>query len=305
VPIRLLLGDPESEAVARRGAGERCTRRPSTTRSSGSTTTCWATRTRTARWRGSRRSCTSAGSLAGTIVFVFDGGTLSADRIDALQLTDDELSGFRLCTTAEASELLRDVWRRRQCGRDSRDGKITILPPRRAARMMTAPALARIAAPGARLRAAARDSLHPPAHNVTDCLRRGIGVLVLPNAYDAPAGGAKRRIVATVAGDVAIELRAPIRAVGPRRHAVLGAPVPEAPVEKDGQTRGRKDHICSTRHVGCWLAVLEEPKSATMQRRPQGNLGARVAASVALHDNPCLRRARRRRPRQRRKQVAG
>jgi hypothetical protein len=82
VSIRLLLGDPASEAVARRGAEERVgdamaarirlsmsyiepafgvpggtsgyTRRRSTTRSSGSTTTCWSTRMRTVPWRPSR-----------------------------------------------------------------------------------------------------------------------------------------------------------------------------------------------------------------------------------------------------------
>ncbi len=82
-PIRLLLGDPESEAVARRGAEERvgdamaarirlsmsymragvrgapasrsgCTKRRSTTRSSDSTTTCSSTCTPTARWPRSR-----------------------------------------------------------------------------------------------------------------------------------------------------------------------------------------------------------------------------------------------------------
>lgn len=48
-----------------------------------------------------------------TLVFVFDGGILSATEIDTLQLTDDELSGFRFCTTHEAAELLRPyVWDR-------------------------------------------------------------------------------------------------------------------------------------------------------------------------------------------------
>jgi ADP-ribose pyrophosphatase YjhB (NUDIX family) len=48
-----------------------------------------------------------------TIVFVFDGGTLSSPEIDTLQITDDELAAFRFCTRDEASELLRPyVWQR-------------------------------------------------------------------------------------------------------------------------------------------------------------------------------------------------
>lgn len=48
-----------------------------------------------------------------TLVFVFDGGTISASRITALRITDDELSGFRFCTRDEAAELLRPyVWQR-------------------------------------------------------------------------------------------------------------------------------------------------------------------------------------------------
>jgi 8-oxo-dGTP diphosphatase len=48
-----------------------------------------------------------------TLVFVFDGGVLSAAAIEALRITDDELSGFRFCAPHEAAELLRPyVWRR-------------------------------------------------------------------------------------------------------------------------------------------------------------------------------------------------
>jgi 8-oxo-dGTP diphosphatase len=48
-----------------------------------------------------------------TLVFVFDGGKISAAGIGALHITDDELSGFRFCTLDEAAELLRPyVWQR-------------------------------------------------------------------------------------------------------------------------------------------------------------------------------------------------
>jgi 8-oxo-dGTP diphosphatase len=48
-----------------------------------------------------------------TLVFVFDGGVLAPTTIAALQITDDELSEFRFCTSSEAAELLRPyVWQR-------------------------------------------------------------------------------------------------------------------------------------------------------------------------------------------------
>jgi 8-oxo-dGTP diphosphatase len=55
-----------------------------------------------------------------TIVFVFDGGTLTAASIDTLEITDDELSGFRFCSRVEAAELLRPyVWQRTQNALDA------------------------------------------------------------------------------------------------------------------------------------------------------------------------------------------
>jgi 8-oxo-dGTP diphosphatase len=55
-----------------------------------------------------------------TIVFVFDGGNLSDARINALHITDDELSGFRFCTRDEAAELLRPyVWQRTENALDA------------------------------------------------------------------------------------------------------------------------------------------------------------------------------------------
>jgi 8-oxo-dGTP diphosphatase len=48
-----------------------------------------------------------------TVVFVFDGGTLPADAIAALEVRDDELSDFRFCPHDEAAQLLRPyVWQR-------------------------------------------------------------------------------------------------------------------------------------------------------------------------------------------------
>jgi 8-oxo-dGTP diphosphatase len=48
-----------------------------------------------------------------TLVFIFDGGVLTAAQIGGLRVLDDELAAFRFCGTEEAARLLRaDVWRR-------------------------------------------------------------------------------------------------------------------------------------------------------------------------------------------------
>ncbi|WP_159944903.1 NUDIX domain-containing protein [Nocardiopsis sp. FR6] len=47
------------------------------------------------------------------LMFVFDGGTLPAERAASLRPTDDELRDVRWCTAPQAEELLReDVWTR-------------------------------------------------------------------------------------------------------------------------------------------------------------------------------------------------
>lgn len=48
-----------------------------------------------------------------TLVFVFDGGSVSPAQVDNLRLSDQELDAFRFCTNEEAAELLRPyVWNR-------------------------------------------------------------------------------------------------------------------------------------------------------------------------------------------------
>jgi len=55
------------------------------------------------------------------LVFVFDGGTLTAEAIAHLTLTDDELAGFRFCDFTEAADLLRPyVWQRTTYALDAR-----------------------------------------------------------------------------------------------------------------------------------------------------------------------------------------
>jgi 8-oxo-dGTP diphosphatase len=62
----------------------------------------------------------SHGPWDDTLVFVFDGGVLSPRAIEDLQVTDDELSEFRFCSSDESAALLRPyVWQRAATAIDS------------------------------------------------------------------------------------------------------------------------------------------------------------------------------------------
>jgi 8-oxo-dGTP diphosphatase len=48
-----------------------------------------------------------------TLMFVFDGGALTASEVDSLRLVDDELGAFKFCTEEQTAQLLRPyVWQR-------------------------------------------------------------------------------------------------------------------------------------------------------------------------------------------------
>lgn len=67
--------------------------------------------------------------------------------------------------------------------------------------------------------------------------------LVLPDAHDGPASLDERAINQTVSRNVALELRLPVLRVGPGVGRVLGAPMPEAPVDEDRDPGAREYDI--------------------------------------------------------------
>jgi hypothetical protein len=56
----------------------------------------------------------------------------------------------------------------------------------------------------------------------------------------------KRKGLASVAVDVLAELPAPEGDTGARCYVVLGTTVPVAPIDKDGDTRGRENEVWTT-----------------------------------------------------------
>ena len=73
----------------------------------------------------------------------------------------------------------------------------------------------------------------------------GCGFLVLPRAQHSPACGFQPGVDGAVARDVAFELGAPVIAVCSRDVAVLGALMPEAPVDAHSQALAWEDDVRS------------------------------------------------------------
>src|SRR5947208_2989111 len=83
----------------------------------------------------------------------------------------------------------------------------------------------------------------PLPHNALDPASGVAGRLVLPHAHDGPACPGKRGVVASVTGDVPVELGAPVAVVRSRPRPVIRTPVPVAPVDEDGNALARKDEV--------------------------------------------------------------
>jgi 8-oxo-dGTP pyrophosphatase MutT (NUDIX family) len=61
-----------------------------------------------------------------SLMFIFDGGVLTAGQIAGLQIVDSELQNFRFAAAAETAHLLRPyVWRRVQAALDTLQGGVT------------------------------------------------------------------------------------------------------------------------------------------------------------------------------------
>ncbi len=105
---------------------------------------------------------------------------------------------------------------------------------------------------------------------------------MFPQPHDEPAGGMKRLVVEAVARKRALELWNPVVGVGCRDGAMVGASVPEAPVEVDGHLAAREDDV---RWVGPWGSRMRrdlQPRSdhdrdhrLGPDRRPGADLGRR------------------------------
>lgn len=83
----------------------------------------------------------------------------------------------------------------------------------------------------------------PPLEGALNTVGSGLDALVLPDTHDPPSRGLKGRIGETVSLDVAAELRRPVPLVASRPPAMHRAHMPEAPMNKDGNTSAREDEV--------------------------------------------------------------
>jgi hypothetical protein len=87
------------------------------------------------------------------------------------------------------------------------------------------------------------DFSQPSADLCLDPVRGHVRVLMLPQALDGPAGLAESSVVSPIAIDIGGELRQPILAVAVGHRAMLGARVPEAPVDENSELQPREHDV--------------------------------------------------------------
>ena len=83
-----------------------------------------------------------------------------------------------------------------------------------------------------------------------DPARRLYGILVLPNSDGAPSSLCQELVGLGVPGPVSVDLGAPEVTVRACWAAVIGAPVPEAPVHEDGDTGAGENEVGGSPHPG-------------------------------------------------------
>lgn len=118
-----------------------------------------------------------------------------------------------------------------------------------------------------------------------DLVGRDYWVSVLPDSEDIPIGGLKCFPLLLIPSLISLDLRPPIGGVGFRDVAVLGAAVPEASVNKDGETPGRENDVrsCLAAAAGANWEIDAKSKPRSMQEGPDLTLGTRVSAAVRTH----------------------
>lgn len=110
-------------------------------------------------------------------------------------------------------------------------------------------------------------------------------ILVLPHADGVPAQVREHRLRLSIALNVPRQLGLPIRRVRSRHVRVLGAAVPEAAIDEDGDASTGEGDIhadgATAGHLD-WI-VAAESESDAMKRRAKGDLGSRVPLPISLH----------------------
>ena len=106
---------------------------------------------------------------------------------------------------------------------------------------------------------------------------------MLPYAHDGPASSLELSRVLSIALDVPRNLGVPVVGVRAGPHAMFGTSVPEAAVDKYGDTCGPEEDV-DLAGTANGSNVQSVSKTPSMQGRPQCLLGPRVSLPVSGHD---------------------
>lgn len=116
--------------------------------------------------------------------------------------------------------------------------------------------------------------------------------LVFPSAHNDPPKGMELLVGVAIPCDVAIQLGSPVRRVGARIGSVLRAPVPEAPVDEDGELMSSEHDVRLSPPTARQpdREPRTEASSTPVKDRTHGYLGRGVAPCVGAHGRTRRRR---------------
>lgn len=106
---------------------------------------------------------------------------------------------------------------------------------------------------------------------------------MLPEPDDLPVGRLERRVRIGVPPSVQVDLPLPPSAVGAWEHMVLGAAVPEAAVDVDGETNPRERDVDRSPAVAGHLELHPIPQTEAVELATQLDFWLGVAACERRH----------------------
>lgn len=117
---------------------------------------------------------------------------------------------------------------------------------------------------------------------------------MFPSSDDEPTHRRELGVGVSVASDVLVELRTPVRRVRGRVRAVIGTPMPEATVDVQRHTGAREHRIGLSPPAAAKpdRVAFDESPATPVQDRPYRRLRRAVSPPVCPHDRGRRRRTR-------------
>lgn len=110
-----------------------------------------------------------------------------------------------------------------------------------------------------------------------------VGILVFPEPNNDPSRSPQCQIRLEVSLNIAIDLRIPIGRVGPRTRVVLGAAMPVATVNEDGNFQPCEQNVCGPAKCSYWPSVYAVSETQGVHAAAHLHFRLCSGASVRLH----------------------